>query len=51
MPGTCRPDELTRRLPGGEMLERLERRQFVHHIHLERLGRAEVGAFLKAHRP
>ena len=35
-----------RRLPAGEMLERLERRRFVHHVHLERLGRAEVGAFL-----
>ncbi len=43
---TCRPDELTRRLPGGEMLERLERRQYVHHVHLERLGRREVGTFL-----
>ena len=43
---TSRPDELTRRLPGGEVLERLERRQFVHHVHLERLDRAEVGAFL-----
>ena len=31
------------RLPGGEMLERLERRHFVHHVHLDRLGRAEVG--------
>jgi DNA-binding CsgD family transcriptional regulator len=43
---TCRQDELTVRLPAGEMLERLERRHFVHHVHLERLGRAEVGAFL-----
>ncbi len=44
--GTCRPDELTRRLPAGEMLERLERRHFVHHVHLERLDRGDVGAFL-----
>ena len=43
---TCRQEELTLRLPAGEMLERLERRHFVHHVHLERLGRAEVGAFL-----
>jgi DNA-binding CsgD family transcriptional regulator len=43
---TSRPDELTRRLPGGEVLERLERRQFVHHVHLERLDRTEVAAFL-----
>jgi predicted ATPase len=43
---TCRQEELTRRLPAGEMLERLERRHFVHHVQLERLGRAEVGAFL-----
>ncbi len=41
-----RPDELTRRLPAGEMLERLERRHFVHQLHLDRLRRAEVGAFL-----
>ncbi|HKA03337.1 MAG TPA: LuxR C-terminal-related transcriptional regulator [Acidimicrobiales bacterium] len=43
---TSRPEELTRRLPGGEMLERLERRQFVHHVHIDRLGREEVGTFL-----
>jgi DNA-binding CsgD family transcriptional regulator len=44
--GTCRPDELARGLPAGEMLERLERRHFVHHVRLERLGRSDVGTFL-----
>ena len=45
---TYRPDELTSRLPGGEMLVRLERRRRVHQIHLERLDHAEVGAFVSA---
>ncbi len=45
---TYRPDELTRQLPGGEMLVRLERRHHVHQVHLERLGRHEVAAFLAA---
>ncbi len=45
---TYRPDELTSRLPGGEMLVRLERRRSVHQIHLERLDHAEVGAFVSA---
>jgi DNA-binding CsgD family transcriptional regulator/tetratricopeptide (TPR) repeat protein len=44
--GTARTEELTRRLPAGEMLERLERRQFVSHVRLERLSRLEVGTFL-----
>jgi DNA-binding CsgD family transcriptional regulator len=43
---TARSEELTHRLPGGEMLERLERRRFVHHIRLDRLSRVEVAAFL-----
>ncbi len=46
--GSYRPDELTRRLPGGEMLVRLERRHQVHQVQLERLSRREVGAFLGA---
>jgi DNA-binding CsgD family transcriptional regulator len=46
--GTYRPEDLSRRLPGGEMLARLERRQEVHQLRLERLSRAEVGAFLAA---
>ena len=45
---TYRPDELTRQLPGGEMLVRLERRHHVQQVHLERLGRHEVAAFLAA---
>jgi DNA-binding CsgD family transcriptional regulator len=45
---TYRPDELTSRLPGGEMLVRLERRRRVHQIHLERLDHAEVAAFVSA---
>src|SRR5947208_1810614 len=46
--GTYRPEDLSRRLPGGEMLARLERRQHVHQLQLERLTRNEVGAFLAA---
>ena len=45
---TYRPDELTTRLPGGEMVVRLERRRHVHQVHLERLDHHEVGAFLAA---
>lgn len=45
---TFRPDELNRRLPGGEMMARLERRHSVVHVGLERLTRAEVGSFLGA---
>ena len=39
---TYRPDELTSRLPGGEMVVRLERRRHVHQVHLERLDHHEV---------
>jgi DNA-binding CsgD family transcriptional regulator len=46
--GTYRPEELSRRLPGGEMLVGLERRQPVTQIRLESLTRAETGAFLAA---
>ena len=45
---TYRPDELTTRLPGGEMLVRLERRRNVQQFHLERLTQTEVGAFVSA---
>ena len=45
---TYRPDELTSRLPGGEMVVRLERRRHVHQVHLERLDHHEVAAFLAA---
>jgi DNA-binding CsgD family transcriptional regulator/tetratricopeptide (TPR) repeat protein len=46
--GTYRPEELSRRRPGGEMLARLERRQDVLQIRLERLTRNEVGRFVHA---
>ena len=45
---TYRPDELTSRLPGGEMVVRLERRRDVHQVHLDRLDHHEVAAFLAA---
>ena len=45
---TYRPEELTSRLPGGEMVVRLERRRHVHQVHLERLDHHEVAAFLAA---
>ena len=45
---TYRPDELTSRLPGGEMVVRLERRRDVHRVHLERLDHHEVAAFVAA---
>ncbi len=45
---TYRPDELTSRLPGGEMVVRLERRRHVHQVHLERLDHHEVAAFVAA---
>jgi DNA-binding CsgD family transcriptional regulator/tetratricopeptide (TPR) repeat protein len=46
--GTYRPDDLSRRLPGGDLLSRLERRTDVERIHLERLNRLDVAAFLSA---
>jgi DNA-binding NarL/FixJ family response regulator len=45
---TYRPDDLTSRLPGGEMVVRLERRRHVHQVQLERLDHREVAAFLAA---
>ena len=45
---TYRPDDLTSRLPGGEMLVRLERRRHVHQVHLDRLDRYEIAAFVAA---
>lgn len=44
--GTYRPEDLSRRLPGGELLSRLERRQLVERIRLEPLTRSEVGLLL-----
>src|SRR5690606_22311419 len=45
---TYRPEDLTSRLPGGEMLIRLERRRHVHQVHLEPLDRFEIAAFITA---
>ena len=44
--GTYRPEDLSRRLPGGDVLARLERRHDIERLHLDRLDRAEVAAFL-----
>ena len=46
--GTYRPDDLDRRLPGADLLLRLERRRTVHHVALDRLDRAGVNAMLSA---
>lgn len=46
--GTYRPEELTRRVPAAEVLARLERRQQMHQLRLDRLTRTEVAAFLVA---
>ena len=45
---TYRPEELSRRLPGGDLILRLERRQRVDRLHLDRLSRPEVGLLLGA---
>jgi DNA-binding CsgD family transcriptional regulator len=44
--GTYRPDELSRRLPGGDLLLRLERRHAVEQVRLDRLSLNEVGAMV-----
>ena len=44
--GTFRTEDLSRRMPAGGMLARLERRHEVERIRLDRLDRAEVAAFL-----
>jgi len=46
--GSFRPEELTRRLPFGDMLTRLERRHAVVTIRLDRLTRLEVGHLVAA---
>lgn len=43
---TYRPEDLHRRLPGGEFLLRLERRRSVERINLSRFNRAETAGFL-----
>jgi DNA-binding CsgD family transcriptional regulator len=46
--GSYRPDELAPRLPGADMLVRLERRHQVAQVHLAGLSRPEVAALLAA---
>ena len=46
--GTYRPDELTRGAPGGELVQRLERRHNVEQIRLEPLERKDVAAMVAA---
>ena len=46
--GTYRPDDLSRRLPGGDLLLRLERRHAVEQVRLDRLDRNDVGALVAA---
>jgi DNA-binding CsgD family transcriptional regulator len=46
--GTYRPAEVMRRNPIAGLLDRLERRYTIHHIHLERLGLTETSSFLTA---
>lgn len=46
--GSYRPEDLSRRLPGGELLSRLERRQLVERVRLDPLTRPEVGLLLSA---
>lgn len=43
---TFRPEELSRRLPGGDMLTRLERSHQVETLSLTRLDRSEVATFI-----
>jgi DNA-binding CsgD family transcriptional regulator len=45
---TYRPDGMSRRQPAAQLLPRLERRRAVTHLHLERLGIADVTEFLAA---
>jgi DNA-binding CsgD family transcriptional regulator len=44
--GTYRSGELSRGAPGGELVQRLERRHTVEQIRLDRLDRAEVAAMV-----
>jgi DNA-binding CsgD family transcriptional regulator len=46
--GSYRPEDLSRRLPGGELLARLERRHAVEQVSLGPLDRGEVGTLLAA---
>lgn len=46
--GTYRPNDLSRRAPGGELISRLERQHSVEQVRLDRLDRADVAAMLGA---
>ncbi|MBI5087838.1 MAG: hypothetical protein HZB15_02915 [Actinobacteria bacterium] len=46
--GTYRPSDLRRGSPAGDLLLRLERRNEVENVRLDRLGRNEVGAMMSA---
>jgi DNA-binding CsgD family transcriptional regulator/tetratricopeptide (TPR) repeat protein len=46
--GTYRPNDLSRRAPGGELIGRLERQHSVEQVRLDRLDRNEVAALLAA---
>jgi DNA-binding CsgD family transcriptional regulator len=46
--GTYRPNDLSRRAPGGELIARLERQHSVDQVRLDRLDRGEVAALLAA---
>ncbi len=46
--GTYRPGDLRRGSPGGDLVSRLERRNEVEQIRLDRLARHEVGAMMAA---
>ena len=46
--GSYRPEDLSRRLPGGDLLSRLERRHAVEQVRIDRLDRNEVGALVAA---
>lgn len=46
--GTYRPSELSRGAPGGELVLRLERRNAVEQVRLDRLDRIEIGAMIAA---
>jgi DNA-binding CsgD family transcriptional regulator len=46
--GTYRPNDLSRRAPGGELITRLERQHSVEQVRLDRLDRADVAAMLAA---
>ena len=46
--GTYRPNDLSRRAPGGELIGRLERQHSVEQVRLDRLDRTEVAALLAA---